>query len=401
MLERKPFVFLSTIVLVLVVVLTLGVSRLVGAQGEPPPLRQSAATSLGPNLLANPSFDDNPYYFRMPNSLIPVKWYRWDVSRPDGPNPIPEFIDGGSVHHNACYPAPPPGGLCADMIPKNHSLGYIKYGGPYIAGAWQPVQVTPCLDYQFAGYVRTDDPGYRPKLGLDPTGWKTAERPGDFACPPPDENTGEPGVQCYREHFSYESDMPTSTVWSPPFPYDPPTPPIVWRGPISVTTEALSTTITVWTYSAPSEIGSQSTYWDYLSLYQVPRQTPLAPNGLVLAPDLSLNPTVVTGTTTQIQWTTSQPAFSQVFYRLHSSSTVSVTLSLTPTVYLPFVVRSGYVSVDDFAYHTEPTSDMATTHSASLSGLEADKAYDYMVVVRQFGGSTCASTGLIGTFTTP
>jgi hypothetical protein len=39
----------------------------------------------------------------------------------------------------------------------------------------------------------------------------------------------------------------------------------------------------------------------------------LAPNGPVLAPDLSLNPTVMTGTTTQIQWTTSQPAFSQVF----------------------------------------------------------------------------------------
>jgi hypothetical protein len=55
MLEHKPFVFLSAIVLVLAVVLTLGVSRLVGAPGEPPPLRQSAATSLGPNLLANPS----------------------------------------------------------------------------------------------------------------------------------------------------------------------------------------------------------------------------------------------------------------------------------------------------------------------------------------------------------
>jgi hypothetical protein len=128
----------------------------------------------------------------------------------------------------------------------------------------------------------------------------------------------------------------------------------------------------------------------------------LAPNGLVLAPDLSLNPTVMTGTTTQIQWTTSQPAFSQVFYRLHSTSTASITSSLTPTAYLPFVVHSGYVSVDDFTYHTEPTSAMATSHLFSLSGLEAGQTYDYMVALRGFDGSTCATTGsVIGTFTTP
>jgi len=45
---------------------------------------------------------------------------------------------------------------------------------------------------------------------------------------------------------------------------------------------------------------------------------------------------------------------------------------------------------------------MATIHSASLSGLEAGTPYDYMVMVRQFGGSTCVSTGfMIGAFTTP
>ena len=169
-----------------------------------------------------------------------------------------------------------------------------------------------------------------------------------------------------------------------------------------MTTEALSTTITVWTYAAPSEDGSQSTYWDVMSLYQVPRQTPLAPNGTVLVPDMSLNPAVITGTTTQIQWTTDQPAFSQVYYRLHSSSPVSPTALLSNTVYLPVAVNGGYVSVSDFTYITTPTTEMTTNHSATLSALQSGAAYDYMIAVRSFDGSTCATTGsLIGTFTTP
>jgi hypothetical protein len=387
MLEHKPFVFLSAIVLVLVVVLALGALRLVNAQGEQPPTGQSVTATSGPNLLANPGFGDAGFYFRWPNSLVADYWYRYWYDDHD----IPEFIDGGSVYHNACYPPPAPGQMCRDT--SNNSQGYIRYGGSYIAGVWQPVRVTACMDYEFQGYVRTDSTGYHPKVGINQGGWTPPERPGDYSC-----TSGEaPAMLCYKEGFKSEYLIPDSTVWSG----DINNPAYAWT-PVTVTAEALSTTITVWTNVAP-EGGSQSTYWDYMSLYQVPRQTPLAPNGLVLVPDLSLNPTVVTGTTTaQIQWTTSQPAFSQVFYRLHSTSTVSITSSLTPTVYLPFVVRSGYVSVDDFAYHTEPTSAMATSHSFSLSGLEAGQTYDYMVALRGFNGSTCVTTGsMIGTFTTP
>jgi len=376
MLEHKPFVFLSAIVLVLVVVLALGASRLVGAQTEQPPVSPSATTTTGPNLLNNPYFDNAGYYYRFPGSLVAPGWFGWFVY----PS-VPEFIDGRG--HGECYPKEPDG-TCG-----NRSQGLIRLGGQYMAGVWQPVQITPCLDYQFQSFVRVDGI-YHPKVGINPFGWEMPERPGEYECPS--------GTLCHKMGLGNWSDMPTSTVWSgevSPPKYE-------WWGPLSITAEALSTTISVWTYSAPENAGYQTTYWDYAALYQVPRQTPLAPNGLVLAPDLSLNPTVMTGTTTQIQWTTSQPAFSQVFYRLHSTSTVSITSSLTPTAYLPFVVHSGYVSVDDFTYHTEPTSDMATTHSASFSGLEAGTAYDYMVMVRWFGGSTCVSTGsMIGTFTTP
>ena len=396
--EHRPFAFLGLIVLALMIVLALGASRLVSAQVGQPPISPSSTTTVGPNLLLNPNFDEPGFYFRMPNSLVASQWFRWHVS----PGAIiPEFIDGGTAHHNACYPEPPPGGLCVDMTPKNRSQGYIKYGGTYIAGVWQPVPVTPCQDYQFAGHVRTDDAGYHPKVGIDPTGWRMPPKNNpnpdfDYDCPP------DGSTVCPKESFTNESDMPASIVWSPPFTYDPPAPPIYWRGPIAVTTEALSTTITVWTYAAPSVEGSQSTYWDVMSLYQVPRQTPLAPNGVVLVPDMSLNPTVITGTTTQIQWTTDQLAFSQVYYRPHSSSVVSPTALLPNTVYLPVVDRGGYVSVSDFTYNTDRTSELATTHSATLGGLEPGAAYDYMVAVRWFDGSTCSTTGsIIGTFTTP
>jgi hypothetical protein len=295
---------------------------------------------------------------------------------------VPEFIDGSNPMHGECYP---PGSECG------HSQGYIKMGGRYLAGVWQPAQVTPCQDYRLEGYVRVDG-FYHPQVGINPLGWKPPERPGDYGCSRYGSET-----LCYKEGLHSWADMPTSTVWS----VDTNPPKYAWTG-LSVTAEALTTTISVWALSAPESPGVLSSYWDYMSLYQVPRQTPLAPNGLVLAPDLSLNPTVITGTTTQIQWTTSQPAFSQVFYRLHSTPTVSITSSLTSTAYLPLVVRGGYVSVDDFTYHTEPTTVMATSHSFSLSGLEAGQTYDYMVALRGFDGSTCVTTGsVIGTFTTP
>ncbi len=394
--RRTPFIRFSVVGLVLVMMLSLGLSRLVGAQIGQPPAGQGVTATSGPNLLANPNFDQAGFYFRMPNSLIPPKWYRWDVT----PGAIiPEFIDGGTPHHNSCYPAPASGQLCVDMTPKNRSLGYIKYGGTYIAGAWQPVQVTACMNYEFSGYVRTDAQGYNPKVGLDPTGWKFSERVGDFGCPPPNEDTGEPGGQCYKEHFPYESDMPTSIVWSAPFPYDPPPPPIVWRGPIIVTAEALSTTITAWTYAAPTGPGSQSTYWDSMSLYQLAKPT-LAQGGAIPAPDGTLDPMVTPGTTSAlVQWNTSPGALSQVFYRPQPTP-VSITVGLTYTVYLPIIYQSNNCA-DDFANCTPVQPASGPVYSVSLVGLQPGTAYDYVVMSRRVSGSSCVSSAsATGTFTT-
>ena len=395
MLEHKPVVFLSACVLFLVVVLTLGVSRLVGAQGEPPPAVQSVATDVCSdpvNMLANPCFNDGGFYFRMPNSLVPPKWYRWwDYGR-DGP----EFIDGGTTHHNQCYPLPASQGQsqCVDMAPKNRSLGYIRMGAGYTAGAWQWLRVTPCMDYQFSGYVRGDSTGYHPRLGINPLGQRMPLKPPEkteYGCgPDPDGNS-----ICYKEGLNWV-DMPSATVWGNEIDL----PPQTWSGPVTVTTEALSTTISVWTYTSPGT-GSQSTYWDLMSLYQVPKKT-LAQNGEIPAPDGTLNPTVTPGTTTaQVQWNTTSAALGQVFYRLHPTPPLSDTSHLTHTVYLPVIQNFNNCATDDFGSCTGVESATGSIYSVSLGGLRPGTAYDYVVMSRRLDGSTCLSSASVtGTFTT-
>jgi hypothetical protein len=385
--KRTRWFRFSPMLLALMMVMALSTALMVGAQNDQPPADQNTAATLGPNLLANPYFDTGGFYFRSPNSLVSFDWFRWDVTRPDGPNPIPEFIDGGSPYHNACYPPPPAGGLCKDMTPRNHSQGYIKYGGPYIAGVWQPVQVMPCLNYQFAGYVRTDAPGYRPKVGIDPTGWRVPPKdnpdPGlDYDCPP----TGS--SLCPRDHFSYESDMPTSTVWSAPYPYDPPTP--TWRGPLSITTEALSTTVTVWTYAAPDKAGSQSTYWDYMSLYQVPPPSGrIIGDGTFPASDGTIQNAIssTTAVRANLSWQTTGPALTQVLYH-YAGSADSTTLPPVASV------------ASSYEFSTTVDYDATTAHSARLPNLRPQSAYDYAILSRKLVGNSCQTSVLIGRFFT-
>jgi hypothetical protein len=378
----------SLTLLTLVMAMAFSTSSVVNGQSTQPPADQTIAAVSGANLLKNPDFQVGGFYFRPPNSLIAWDWFRWDVTRPDGPNPIPEFIDGGSIYHNACYPEPPAGGLCKDMVPNNHSQGYIKYGGTYIAGVWQPVQVTACMNYQFSGYVRTDDAGYRPKVGIDPTGWqqppKSNPGPGDYVCPP----TGS--SLCPKDHFSYESDMPSTIVWSAFYTYDPPTPPIYWRGPLSVTTEALSTTITVWTYAAPTNAGSQSTYWDHMSLVQVPPANgKLIADGELPAADGSI--TNVTTQTTSLRadltWQTSRPALTQVIYHYVGDAAMPA----PPPI-------ANVVSEYELASDIDAT--LSTNHSLRLRSLRPLSLYDFVILSRGVVGSSCQTSVYVGRLST-
>jgi hypothetical protein len=372
------------------------------APPEPPEPSQSAQATAATNLLANGNMDDLniPFYWRPPNHFVAGMWYEWFWT-----GAIPEFLDGGIKYHNACYPPPPPGKICVDDM-HNSSQGYIRWGAAYIAGIYQSVSAFPCALYQFEAYNFNDFAQAHPKVGIDPIGEVLPPYippDGDtlpLNCPP----TGH--SKCPNPGIESLSELPPRMVWSPELEH------AGWAA-ISVTTEALSTTISVWTYVAPDPVGApaRSTYWDYASLVQVSPQT-LSPDGRFPAPDGKISGLTVTpsATTAQIRWTTGQPAFSQVFYRLHPpapSCTGTACIICPPgttcsihTAYLPLIAR-GPGSVNDFTFKTVPTTVPTTNPTVSLTGLEAGKAYDFVVMSRAFTSGACVSSvSSTGTFTT-
>jgi hypothetical protein len=379
-------------------ILAAGSQPVSGSPAVPPGPSAPSASAVATNLLVNGDFDQVGFYWRYPNHYVAGGWFEYWI----GSN-LPEFIDGGSIYHNACYPTPADG-VCGHS--NNHSQGYIRWGAPYKAGVYQLVSATPCASYNFSAWVRTDQSNYHPKVGIDVKGTQLPFPDQDDTshnCPP---NGNSP---CPNPGISTLADMPQTIVWGPDFnaPY------FTWTNG-SVTAEALSTAIGVWTFVAPEECSgcspSRSTYWDATSLVQV-IPTTLSPDGRIPAPDGKISGLTVTPltTTAQIQWTTSQPAFSQVFYRPSppAPSCTGATCVCPPgspcivhTVYFPLMGR-GYGSVNDFTFKTVPTAVPTTSHSVSLTGLEAGTAYDFVVMSRAFTSGACVSSvSSTGTFTT-
>jgi hypothetical protein len=394
MLKKASFV----VAILSLLILAAGSQPVSGSQTEaaPPGPSTPSAPAVATNLLVNGDFDQVGFYWRYPNHYVAGGWFEYWVGRN-----LPEFIDGGSIYHNSCYPIPP-NGICGN----NHSQGYIRWGAPYIAGIYQLVPATPCASYNFSGWVRNDQSNYHPKVGIDVKGTQLPFPDQDYTshnCPP---NGNSP---CPNPSLQTLADMPQTIVWGPEF-FNAPA--FTWTNG-SVTAEALSTTMGVWTFVAPEDCPdcspSRSTYWDYASLVQV-IPTTLSPDGRIPAPDGKISGLTVTplATTAQIQWTTSQPAFGQVFYRLHPPAPSCIgTACLCPgttcfvyTVYLPLIVR-GPGTVNDFTFKTVPTTVPLTHPTVSLTGLEAGKAYDFVVMSRAFTSGACVSSvSSTGTFTT-
>lgn len=314
------------------------------------------------NLLANGDMDQLPFYFRPTNHFVAGMWYEWWVS----PN-LPEFIDGRS--HQQCYPKPPAGKSCYDE--KNKSQGYIRWGAPYTAGIYQPVSVTPCQYYEFTVYNRNDESNYHAKVGIDPTGWqlpiKNERLPNN--CPP----TGS--SICPDPSLDSLADIPSTMIWSPESSHTAQT----WA-PLSVVAEAVSTTISVWTYAAPEGTSpSQSTYWDEASLVQVaPPNGLLASSGALPPADGSIT-SVTSGTflsMVTIGWQTTKPALSQVLY--HYAGPVSST-DLTPIV----------TNTEDYEFRSEISTVFGTSHQVELHNLALGAVYDVALISRHWTGSQC------------
>jgi hypothetical protein len=298
-----------------VIVLVLSLSQLYGygwAAPESPPSSESfrsATIDDADDLLINGDMDDPRYgfYWRPTNHYIAGMWFEWWVG-----DTVPEFIDGGIPYHNVCYP-PPPQGHCYDygLDYFNLSQGYIRWGWPYIAGIYQPVEVTPCTLYRFEAYNRNDGVNYYPKVGIDVTGWQLPipdwENLPDN-CPP----TGH--SKCPNPRLESVNDFPATMVWSPEFDHQAYT----WAAGV-VTAEAAATTISVWTYAAPDgREMSMSTYWDAASLVQVPFADDRLPMPDVGDPSTFIQDLAMRSVLDEliITWTTPEPASTQVWYEV-------------------------------------------------------------------------------------
>lgn len=343
-----------------------------------PPLRAFSAPIPG-NLLTNGDFDNPiyPFYWRPTNHFVGGMWYEWFAVE------IPEFIDGGITSHNVCYPEPPPGKLCVENE-HNSSQGYIRWGAPYVAGIYQPVTVTPCQYYKFEMYNRNDDPHYHPKVGIDPTGQGLpAYIPPDgnglpVNCPPDGKS------KCPNPGLKSPADLPPNIVWSPEFDHAAYT----WASQ-SVIAEAVSTTVTVWTYAAPEAIGPLSTYWDYGSLIQVP-----SPSGMLISGTLPSPDGAITGVTTattafraNIAWQTNGPAVSQVLYHYVGDAT----MPSPPPI-------AG--SAADYELHTPIDMAWSIAHSVRLPSLRPMSLYDYAILSRRLVGGACQTSVVTGRVST-
>jgi hypothetical protein len=368
---------------VLVGLLALGVLSVRGitAQMIQPAAQQTASVNALPgNILPNADFDDPnyPFYWRYPNHFVGGMWFEWWA----GPNQ-PEFIDGGIKWHNVCYPVPP-WGICVDDW-HNSSQGYIRWGGPYIAGLYQPVHVDTCYYYRFSAWNRNDDSNYHPKVGIDPTGYQFPinynEDTGAWNCPP-DGNS-----KCPKPSLDSVAQLPATIHWSPEFDHAAYT----WA-PMDVTVEAFSTTMTVWTFVAPDSVGSpsRSTYWDYAALVKVPPPNgKLVADGVLPAADgFNTNVTTQTiATSAWLWWQTSQPAFTQVLYHYVGST------SMTSTPPIANVTSS-------FEFSTAIDYTSASSHAVHLGSLRPTSVYDYAILARRFTGSSCQTSVITGRFNT-
>jgi len=343
---------------------------------EPPEPSLSTQAAAATNLLANGDMDQTGFYWRPTNHFVANGWYEWFWT-----GAIPEFLDGGIKYHNVCYP--PPAGLCTN----NHSQGYIRWGAAFIAGIYQPVSVAPCTLYQFTAYNRNDMDNYHPKVGIDPTGQVLPPYippDGDnlpLNCPPDGHS------KCPNPGISDPSKLPPHIVWSPEFDHAGGT----WAAQ-SVTVEALSTTISVWTYAAPDNVGSvsRSTYWDAASLVQVQSPSSRLLTGTLPTPSPGFI-TGVTSSTTAIRanlsWQTSQPAVTQVLY--HWVGDAAMTLVPPPVT-----------SVSDFESFTPVDSAASTAHSVRLTNLRPTSIYDYVILARRVVGGACQTAVITGRFNT-
>jgi len=342
----------------------LGVRPVARATDDAPvsPLTAPAPATITGASLHNPSFDNHlwyefndRYHTWYAGSWVPdddtvngpQNWRLWYMR---GTPLIKSFAESSIVHSVA------------------ESVAMRSYDGNTLQGGLYQIiyNTTPCLQYRFDMYALTrPDAGVSQaatlKVGIDQAGWHT-----DPAVDP-----AVPGA------------FPDTTVWGTSQDYKYPN-----FGPLTVTAEALASTLTVFSYAEAQGGPLHAIVWDTGLFQDVtpgsifdPETDALNPAGISSGPTAS-----TTSTTAHISWQSSSAAISQVFYRLQSTSTTPPpTEPLTYTIYLPFIAAyKPWV-----ATALIKTADSA--HVVDLADLLPNSTYEYIVVSRGVSGEQCVT----------
>ena len=318
--------------------------------------------------LHNPTFDNEiwyPFHTRhgYGSNLTPDSWVP-DDDTPKGPQQWWLWFYDGTVPLLTWATKEIQQG---DVTQGDRAVkGRVYWDGKHQAGLYQMIYgATPCLTYEFQMHAQAKlgeagDVLHDFRVGIDRRGY----RPATWA------------VQAF----------PSTMVWGTLH-----TEYVNHYGLLTVTAEALDSTISVFTYADVDGGVSAEILWDSGSFQEV-----TAPE-LISDPDnppgdasgISSGPTVVASSTfATVNWTTSSPALSQVYYRLTAgaSTPVTPTATLVFTVYLPHVSseRTPWLS-------TELDKSPKTSHSVVIGGLQPGSTYEYFVSSRGVSGEGCVT----------
>ena len=234
-----------------------------------------------------------------------------------------------------------------------------EYADTHSAGIYQRIfNTTPCLTYRFEMYAqsKTDDPSdaFDLRVGIAPTGYY----PDNVAVHDMSNITWGVSQRYYR-------------VW----------------GPLSVTAEAVGTSIAAYTHAYNQPAQSQGTYlvwWDTGAFQEVTPDLLPDPDNPPFPSGISGLGVSVGSTSATVSWM-SAAALGQVYYRpLPGSSPASPTL--THTVYLPSVIGPG-VQWQSTLLNKSPQ----TIHSELITGLQPNTTYEVIAVSRGPSGAQCAT----------
>jgi hypothetical protein len=318
------------------------------------------------DLLTNGNMDQMGFYWRPPNHWIAGGWFEWFSREPFN---FPEFTDGHERDFYHTYPS---------------SQRLQLWGNDYAGGLMQSVTVAPCASYRFEAYGQSR-PGAHPpppvevashmKVGIEPYGWKSGRTIPRY----------DPGLE--------PSEFPPTVVWSPEATHD-----FVFS-PYSVTTEALSTTVTTILYSYP-EVDIEGgvlwndTIWDTASLVQVP-----PPSGtLVVGEDWpepddfirDLKGIALPGVAV-VDWETLRGASTQLLYEVVAlQEPISMTALISHSLYLPMVTTM--IGPSALAAFSPPDWTVVQHHRVTLTGLPSKYGLRFVALSRRLEGLECVTS---------